>query len=177
MKNDLQAKAKTVRRDLFKRMSKHALSTNSGLTTVEMEAGEIPRTWEGFLEAGLRDKRWIDADAQPVCFGAPKAACCYVAATHYTLGKLKEGRRWPREWLAAEQASVVAALFREATQRVESPRNKTRSAKFKEGQARKARPSITRGTSLPKTQNKDPRDRIFIGSLRYGWGSAKFYCF
>ena len=26
----------------------------------------------------------------------------------YTLGKLKEGRRWPCEWLAAEQASVVA---------------------------------------------------------------------
>ena len=92
------------------------LSTNSGLTTVEMEAGEIPRTWEGFLEAGLRDKRWIDglsltaaakrygvhiivvpfgyADAQPVCFGAPKAArdpVVLLLRSHDTLGKLKEG--------------------------------------------------------------------------------------
>ena len=41
------------------------LNTNSGSrpdqrTTVEMEAGSIPKIWEEFSEAGLRDKRWID---------------------------------------------------------------------------------------------------------------------
>ena len=63
---------------------------------VEMEAGNVPESWEEFLEAGLREKGWIDglslmaaakrygvhivvvpfghSNAQPVRLGSPKAA-------------------------------------------------------------------------------------------------------
>ena len=98
---EFQARAKTLRHDLFKHLSIRASVYKQWFepdqkTVVEMEAGSVPKSWEEFLEAGPRDQRLIDglslmaaakrygihiivvpfgySNAQPVGFGSPKAA-------------------------------------------------------------------------------------------------------
>ena len=142
-KDSLLTRARTVRFDIHKHLSSPTYSYRDWFevdprATEKTEAGSVPTTWESYLEATLRESRWIDGlslkaaakrygifivvvplgvnKGDPVCFGEPKAAKDPVVLLwrncHYTLARLRPGKRWPREWLAAEQASVVAALFR-----------------------------------------------------------------
>ena len=118
---EFQARAKTVTHDLLKHLSKRASEYKQWFepdqkTVVEMEAGSVPKSWEEFLEASLRDKRWIDglslmaaakrygihiivvpfrySNAQPVGFGSPKAAkdpvVLLLRSGLHTLSKRKE---------------------------------------------------------------------------------------
>ena len=142
-RKEMAIRAKTVRHDLFKHLGSKKydyeqwfeVDAKANATT---EAGPVPTDWQSYLDASLRDGRWIDGlsfkaaarrygifiiivpldpgAGNPVCFGTPKTAkdpvVLLLRKEHYTLGRLREGRCWPREWLAAEQASVLAALFR-----------------------------------------------------------------
>jgi hypothetical protein len=149
---DLPTRARTIRNDLYKHLQKHKNEYEEWFepdprATEQMEAGPPPKDWGEFLEATLRDGRWVcglsllaaskrygihiivvptagSAKDTPMCFGEPRAAkepvILFLKQGHYTLGKLKEGRAWPRDWLAAEKASVVHAMFRAGGKRTGS---------------------------------------------------------
>ena len=63
-KEELQARGRTVRHDIFKHMDKHAKEYKEWFAPSERSehknAGSTPQTWDAFLESTLREGRWIE---------------------------------------------------------------------------------------------------------------------
>ena len=75
-KQELQARGRTVRHDIFKHMEKHVKEYKEWFAPSErsehMDAGSTPLTWEAFLESTLREGRWIEGlslRAASRCYG------------------------------------------------------------------------------------------------------------
>ena len=140
----LTARGRTVRNDLYKHMTKHSQEYSAWFTkdtqaTEEHEAGPIPATWTEYLEATLRDGRWIDGLSwqaaskryglhiivipldgaekdRPMSFGSPRSGrepvVLLLQSGHYQLAQRKAGKQWPKAWTSAENAKLDSAVFR-----------------------------------------------------------------
>ena len=61
----LEARAKTIRHDLYKHMKKHANEYEEWYSPAlhgseSVEAGPVPTDWTSWLESTLRNGRWVD---------------------------------------------------------------------------------------------------------------------
>ena len=161
------------------------------LGTEEQEDGPIPTNWSEWLEATLRKHRWIDglclkamakrygvsiivipvsSDPKdlPMRFGEPRSGKPPVVmlfqSGHYTLCTLKPGQQWPREWLAAEEASLSNSCLRacragarpsEQKRAGEEEAQRTPWRKSRESTCTPWRPCSTPATSRRTGQNRE----------------------
>ena len=143
-KDALTTRGRTVRNDLYKHMKKHndeysAWFLHDSRATEEQEAGPVPTTWSQYLEATLRDGRWIDGLSwqaaakryglhiivipltgddkdRPMAFGSARSGrepvILSLQAGHYQLLQRKAGKQLPKPMVSAEPAKLNSAAFR-----------------------------------------------------------------
>ena len=65
IKSLLQTRARTIRHDIYKHLTKHEAEYETWYVpgiqgNREVEAGDVPTNWKEFLESTLREGRWVD---------------------------------------------------------------------------------------------------------------------
>ena len=144
VENTLVAKGRTTRHDIYKHMHKHDEEYKPWFhpdpeASEFIEDGPAPLTWPDYLEATLRNNRWIDGLSwraaskrfglhiivvpldgcekdQPMCFGEPRSSrepvVLLLKAGHYQLAQRKAGKQWPKSWTNAEVAKLDSPALR-----------------------------------------------------------------
>eukprot|EP00438_Fugacium_kawagutii_P000347 Skav204708 [mRNA] locus=scaffold3332:74506:81342:+ [translate_table: standard] len=144
IQDNLIARGRTIRHDIYKHLQKHSSEYEEFFVPdpdvpEEIEDGPAPLSWSDYIEATLRQKRWVDGiqwkaaarrfglfiivvplDASEkddaMSFGEPKSGrepvVLLLKKGHYQLAQRREGKQWPKQWITAPAGKLDSALFR-----------------------------------------------------------------